>query len=506
MKISRISFLVIAFILLNSSLYSQRDDNDENKKEKEGIFKINGYIQTQYQKFFVPDSIGATQRYFAHFSGGSFVNDNTSDRFMLRRGRLILNYTKGFSSSKMSIDFTERGVGLKDLFIRSYIPGFEALSLTAGLFPRPFGNEVNESSMLRYSPERSRVVQTILPNERDLGIKIEFQFPEESELSFFNISGAIVNGNSTAVETNDYKDYIASIKLFTPKSFESIKASVGASYYNGKMLHIYEPVDTIASNTNTKYYIYYFGNITDTSGINYKGFYIDTAKTHAAGTRGIGVERKYYGIDGKLEIKSPFGKTEISGEYFWGVQPSAVNNINIEKDYVIYNEINTFSPTGPQLGIAWPLYDQPQPYNPTMVKPTNKYHSTMIRNFDGGYISIVQNLLETNHKLLFKYDWYDPNTDIAGKELELLYFDQNGNEAGKTFISPADIKYTTLGIGWIWDVSENLRFTVYYENVTNENTKIGSFAGNLRLGQRPSPGFVKDVKDDCLTVRLQYKF
>jgi hypothetical protein len=425
---------------------------------------------------------------------------------MIRRGRINLSYKKDFTSSKISIDVSERGVGIKDIYIKSSIQGFEALNITAGLFPRPFGIEPEESSSIRYSPERSRVIQTILPNERDLGLKIGFQFPEDSNLSFFRIEGAIVNGNSSAVETNNYKDYIGRINLLTPKSIQNIKASVGASYYNGKMLHIYEPVDTIASNTNTKYYIYYFGNLTDTAGISYKGFYIDTSKTFASGTRGIGVERIYYGIDGKIEVNSPFGKTEISAEYVWGTQPSAVNNINIEKDYVVYNEINSFSPTGPQLGVAWPLYDQPQPYNPTMVKPTNKYHSTMVRNFNGGYVSITQTILESKHKLLIKYDWYDPNTDVSDKKIKLLYFDNDGNQAGNTFLSPADVKFSTIGIGWVWDINPNLRFTVYYENVTNENTGIGSFTGNIRLGQRPSPGFEKDIKDDCLTIRLQYKF
>jgi hypothetical protein len=494
-------FLLVLLLFPGLKLYSQnRDDNLEEK------LTISGYIQTQYQKFFVPDSIGSTRRDFAQFSGGNFVNDNTFERFMIRRGRINLSYKKDFTSSKISIDVSERGVGIKDVYIQSFIPGFEALSFTAGLFPRPFGIENEESSSYRYSPERSRVIQTILPNERDLGLKIKFQFPEDSNLSFFSLTGAIVNGNSSAVETNNYKDYIGRINFFTPKSVENFKASVGASYYNGKMLHIYEPVDTIASNTNTKYYIYYFGNLTDTAGITYKGFYIDTAKTFASGTRGIGVERIYYGIDGKIEFNSPFGKTEISAEYVWGTQPSAVNNINIEKDYVVYNEINSLSPTGPQLGVAWPLYDQPQPYNPTMVRPTNKYHSTMVRNFNGGYISVTQNILDTNHKLLVKYDWYDPNTAVAGKEIKLLYYDDDGNQAGNTFLSPADVKFSTIGIGWLWDINPSLRFTVYYENVTNENTGIVSFAGNIRLGQRPSPGFEKDIKDDCLTIRLQYKF
>lgn len=497
------NLLVLSGILITFSISLSAQEQTSGDKNK---VKISGYIQSQYQQFFVPDSVGSTTKYFANFSGGSFTNDLTYNRFQIRRGRLSFTHSTDITKAKMSFDFTEKGFQIKDLYLSVKEPYLNSFEFTAGLFNRPFGYEVQNSSQERTSPERSRVVQTIFPNERDLGIKATFRLPEESGLSFFEITGAIVNGNGTAVETDNYKDFIGNIKLFTPKTVENFKASAGFSYYSGKVEHVYEPVDTVASNVNTKYYIYYFGNITDTAGISYKGFYVDSAQTLASGTTGIGVDRKYYGIDGQIELKSPFGKTEISAEYIWGSQPAAVNNNNIEKDYVIYNEINTYSSTGPALGMAWPMYDQPQPYNPTMAKLTNKNHSTMVRDFNGGYISITQNIMETHHQIVVKYDWYDPNTAIAGKELNLLYYANDTVETGKTYISPADVKFSTIGIGWNWQVTENLKFMLYYENVKNEITSIEEYNGDLRLGRRSSPGFSRDIKDDVLTVRLQYKF
>jgi hypothetical protein len=140
-----------------------------------------------------------------------------------------------------------------------------------------------------------------------------------------------------------------------------------------------------------------------------------------------------------------------------------------------------------------------------MVKLTNKNHSTMVRNFNGGYISVTQNIMDTKHQIVIKYDWYDPNTDIAGKDIDLLYYNDT-LEIGKTYMSPADVKFSTIGVGWNWQMTENLKFTLFYENVKNEITSIPLYTGDLRLGRRHSPGFDRDIKDDAITVRLQYKF
>jgi len=477
---------------------------EESEKEK-GKIEISGYIQAQYQHFLVPDSLGGTTKYFANFSGGSFVNDLTYNRFQMRRGRINFGHSTDYTQAKLSFDFTEKGFHVKDLYMSAKEPYLNVFEVTAGIFNRPFGYEVEYSSQYRETPERSRIIQTLFPGERDLGAEITARAPESSGLNFFELSGALVNGNGSGLESDNYKDFIGNIRLFTPSDMQGIKASVGFSYYNGKFQHIYEPVDTISSNVNTKYYIYYFDELTDTAGVSYMGFYVDSAQTLASGTTGVGVKREYFGIDGQIEFESPFGKTKIYGEYIWGVQPAAVNTNNLEKDYVSYNDINTYSSTGPALGMAWPLHDQPQPYNPTMAKLTSKNHSTMVRNFSGGYITVVQNIMESNHQIVVKYDWYDPNTDIAGKDIDMLYFNDS-IEVGKTYLSPADVKFSTIGFGWNWQISEQLRFSLYYENVTNEITSIDPYIGDLRLGRRSSPGFDRDIQDDVFTMRLQYRF
>jgi len=80
-----------------------------------------------------------------------------------------------------------------------------------------------------------------------------------------------------------------------------------------------------------------------------------------------------------------------------------------------------------------------------------------------------------------KYDWYDPNTDISGRQIGV---------AAKT--SKTDMAYSTLGLGYLYRLNNNVRLMAYYDIVSNE--KIGL------------KGYTSDLKDNLVTIRLQYKF
>ena len=104
-----------------------------------------------------------------------------------------------------------------------------------------------------------------------------------------------------------------------------------------------------------------------------------------------------------------------------------------------------------------------------------------VRKFNGAFFYLLQNIVNTHHQLAIKLDWYDPNTDVSGTQIT------GGNGFG-----PADIKYTTLGVGYIYYINENLKLVTWYDNVKNENTSLA--------------GFTEDVKDNVLTLRLQFRF
>ncbi|RYZ29994.1 MAG: porin, partial [Chitinophagaceae bacterium] len=102
---------------------------------------FSGYIQPQFQ---VAQRKGADS-----YEGGSFA-DSSSSRFMLRRARIRVDYllpAKGTNQPlalfAFQFDITERGAFARDIFLRLFDPKGQKLSLTAGLFARPFGYEVN---------------------------------------------------------------------------------------------------------------------------------------------------------------------------------------------------------------------------------------------------------------------------------------------------------------------------------------------------------------------------
>jgi hypothetical protein len=154
-------------------------------------------------------------------------------------------------------------------------------------------------------------------------------------------------------------------------------------------------------------------------------------------------KRDYKGIDVQLAYDWRLGLSTLKGEYIFGSQAGTSSS----------SKSVTAAPSG----------------------------ATYNRNFMGYYVCYTQNILQTKSQLVVKYDVYDPNTDISGKEIGTL------SKTGK-----ADIAYSTLGLGWIYRFDSNVKFTLYYDMVSNESTSVKAYA--------------KDLKDNVLTVRVQYKF
>ena len=160
----KLPLLVIA-VLLCQLLQAQylMDMVDTSKETGRGLLalykkfdhlKIGGYIQPQFQ---VSQSKGARS-----FEGGDF-SANVSNRFMLRRSRVRIDYVHFADDKKPSLQITfqfdanERGFTVRDVWGRIFENRYKLFSLTAGMFARPFGFEINLSSSDRESPERGRI-------------------------------------------------------------------------------------------------------------------------------------------------------------------------------------------------------------------------------------------------------------------------------------------------------------------------------------------------------------
>lgn len=178
------------------------------------------------------------------------------------------------------------------------------------------------------------------------------------------------------------------------------------------------------------------------------GFQVDSSSNNI----GKIVKRIHYGADLQLTFDLPFGMTTLRGEYVMGQLPGL--------GYRTYNMVPYSQP-------VTPIY---------------------MRNFDGAYFYFVQRLGSSKHQLVVKYDWFDPNKSVKGTQI--------GEKGSNT--SAVDVRFDTWGFGWLYNWDANVKLSVYYDMVTNESTQI---AGTSSLND-----FTKDIKDNILTLRVQYKF
>ena len=379
---------------------------------------FNGYIQPQFQ---FAQAKGART-----YTGGNFP-DQVNNRFMLRRGRIRMEYLRLNTLNQPSLQFvlqfdgTERGVFIRDFWGRGFESKWNLFSFTTGMFARPFGYEVNLSSSDRESPERGRMSQILMRTERDLGVMVSFD-PRETNHPLFRckLDAGFFNGQGLTAfnDFDSYKDFISRISLRQDTS-ATLSFSGGVSYFNGGILQ------------NSKY-IY---QVHPTHG---NGFTVDSSLDNI----GKKAPRKYYGADLQFRWKHRLGLTEIRAEYWKGRQTALAST----------------SETPASL-------------------PDEPYY---IRNFDGAFFYVLHRFHA--HQLSIKYDWYDPNTRFTGSDAG-----QPGNN-----INESDIRYNTLGGGYIYHISKNLKVVAWYDRVLNERTRL--------------TGYTRDLHDDVLTCRMQFRF
>ena len=178
--------------------------------------KLSGYLQAQY----VHDDS----------SVDALTNPTTTrnrDQFSLRRARIKFTYQ--FASTSRFVlqpDITSSGVTLKDGYVEFTEPWTAwRNTLTAGQFNWPFGFEIMYSSSSREMPERSRVVRTLFPGERDRGVMLSGR----GFLDRFLYQVAVVNGTGTSqsFDFNKGKDLVGRVAgTFGP-------LDIGVSAYRG---------------------------------------------------------------------------------------------------------------------------------------------------------------------------------------------------------------------------------------------------------------------------------
>lgn len=360
---------IIIFLLPALAVFSQRylSDYDSALFMRDTVrplatrfanISISGYIQPQFQ---VAQSKGAHT-----YEGGDF-QPYSNNRFMLKRARMKFDYLLRSKESDFpkalfafQIEATERDVNVRDMFLKVYEPKKSNFSLTAGLFARPFGYEVNLSSSFRETPERGRASQTLMPSERDLGVMVSYERQKRRgnhALIKYDIGLFNSEGKAGPAEFDSYKDLISRLSLKPISISTLLSVSGGLSYFNGGWVEVSRYRYTMAEANGAKYFD------VDSSGSNI----------------GKKAPKKFYGADVQLINKNSWGKTELRAEYWNGTTPGTSN-----------------STTNPG------------------VLPTGP---TYIRNFDAAFFYLLQNIVNSKWELVAKYDWYDPNLKAKGREI-----------------------------------------------------------------------------------------
>jgi hypothetical protein len=269
-----------------------------------------------------------------------------------------------------------------------------------------------------------------MPGERDLGVMFSHE-PQDKKNKLYHIKfdAGFFNGQGQS-GTTDFDSHKDFISRLSIKPYQFGKKEIsgGLSFLRGGW-------------KNGTKYVYSSGVASNGDKI----FVVDSSVTNY----GTSSPRHYQGADVQFKIKHKWGESEWRAEYWFGTQPGTANSTT----------------------------------NPGSLPNSNGTPvPTYVRHFDGAFFYFLQNIVNVKHQLILKYDWYDPNIKVKKTDI---------GKAG-TNLTAADVKFSTIGIGYAYYFNQQTKIVFYYDIVTNETTQL--------------TGFTSDQKDDIFTCRLQFRF
>lgn len=366
-----------------------------------------------------------------NYIGGNF-EPNVNNRFMLRRGRLRFDYIHYNENDKPSVQFV-----------------FQFDGSEKGVFIRDFWGRIFEN---RYKLFTFTGGMFARPFSYELNMaSSDRESPERGRMSQILMKVERDLGAMISFEPREKKNFLKYLKidagifngpgLNAPADYDSHKDFISRMaikpFHPVKALQLSAAISYLNGGIlqNTRY------RYTPGTAAGVKTFIPDSSLTNI----GKIAPRKYYGADAQLKIKHKTGFTEVRAEFITGRQTAFKNSSE--------------TPAEIPHDISGALY---------------------IRQFSGAYFYLLHNIVSVRHQIGIKYDWYDPNTDAKGKEI-------TANN-----MHDADVKFSTLGFGYLHHFSNNVRLMVWYDKVTNEKTGLSTH--------------LDDVQDDVFTCRLQFRF
>jgi hypothetical protein len=131
-------------------------------------------------------------------------------------------------------------------------------------------------------------------------------------------------------------------------------------------------------------------------------------------------------------------------------------------------------------------------------------------NFSGYYVYLIKNLGKKD-QFAFRYDYYDPNTDITGKDVKVKGYTSTDANVASMMSGKSDLATSTFSLALHHYFDDNLRITLNYDIVQNE--KVGT-AGLLTEDYTKADGtkvvkgldYSNVINQNLLTLRIQAKF
>lgn len=452
----KLSLITLMFI---SALFFKVNAQDATLNEKltEVNDKVNGLTErlataeSDLSKLTKIKVSGYVQAQYQSFENPSLQPDNY---FSLRRVRVKFTY-EAADGVKFVVcpDFGAGTYTLKDAYVVLNDHWTKSFSLWMGKFNRP-NYEVEYSSSQREVAERSMVIRTLYPGERAIGAKLEYNpvnVPLHVQLALLNGSDGITINNASGTNLNSTEN----------KDFDNYKDIMVRAYYN-LSLGNFGGLDFGAHG--------YFGSFKSNSLKTLSSDY-STIKDVKLGDA---VKRNWVGGEFQL-FADVLGGLSIKGEYIAGKNAS-----------IGYAPIAASGSTAAVPGVA-----------------------NFQNNFSGYYLYFIKNLGKKNQFAL-RYDYYDPNTDIKGKDVKVVkYTSPDVTTLASRTSGKSDLATSTISLALHHYFDDNLRVSLNYDIVKNE--KVGS-SGLLTEsytnpdGTKGTLDYSKVVNQNLLTLRIQAKF
>ena len=170
--------------------------------------KISGYIQGRYE--YHQDAVDGTSK------------PKSENRFYVRHAYLGARYEGKNAEYFLQIDGNNNdGLVLKDAeatFVDTWTPLH--LKLTLGQFKLPFGYEILQSDADRELPERSTVILSLFPGDRDRGLRLQASY------EMLRLSVALVNGASFG-QKDPANGFGVVQNGYDPNGFKTVVGRVG---------------------------------------------------------------------------------------------------------------------------------------------------------------------------------------------------------------------------------------------------------------------------------------